>query len=93
MSNGDPAWRNLTEVLAELADPKDIDALLSLLLTYDEKEDVAKRVEIVRALLLGHISQREMAEKIGVSIAKITRGSNALKTLTPRFREFLNNLF
>jgi len=47
------------------------------------------RVAITKALLKGDLSQREIAEKFHVSIAKISRGSNALKTIDPSFKEFL----
>ena len=35
------------------------------------------------------MTQRDMSETLGVSIAKITRGSNALKMLDPKLKAFL----
>ena len=38
------------------------------------------------------MTQREIAKKYGVSIAKITRGSNALKEVSEEMKDFLQNV-
>ncbi|OGT64760.1 MAG: Trp operon repressor [Gammaproteobacteria bacterium RIFCSPHIGHO2_12_FULL_45_9] len=63
--------------------------LLYLLLTPEEQQDIADRVQIVQALMQGHNTQRTMASTLDVSIAKITRGSNALKHISPQLADFL----
>jgi TrpR family trp operon transcriptional repressor len=55
----------------------------------EEKSAIADRYLIIKGLLNGKKTQREMAETLKVSIAKITRGSNALKTIEPKLKAFL----
>ena len=52
---------------------------LGELLTSSELLDVAKRLQIFEMLEQG-VPQRQIAEKLGVGIATVTRGSNAMKT-------------
>ena len=49
------------------------------LLTSSELLDVANRLQIFEMLEQG-VPQRQIAEKLGVGIATVTRGSNAMKT-------------
>ena len=49
------------------------------LLTSSELIDVANRLQIFELLEEG-VPQRQIADKLGVGIATVTRGSNALKT-------------
>ena len=77
--NSDDGWWQFLELCAGLKNKNDLDELFTLLLTYDEREDIAGRYLIIRELLKGELTQREMADQLGVSIAKITRGSNFLK--------------
>lgn len=56
--------------------------VMGVLLTQEEREAIGSRLAIMRALLAGEESQREIARRIGVSITKVTRGSNYLKTLS-----------
>lgn len=49
------------------------------LLTSNELLDVANRLQIFEMLERG-VPQRQIAEKLGVGIATVTRGSNAMKT-------------
>jgi TrpR family trp operon transcriptional repressor len=60
-----------------------------LFLTIEEKEAMAARFLIVKALLEGKMPQREIAKTYKVSIAQITRGSNALKIIDAKLRKFL----
>jgi TrpR family trp operon transcriptional repressor len=48
------------------------------LLTSNELLDVANRLQIFEMLQQG-VPQRQIAEKLGVGIATVTRGSNAMK--------------
>ena len=60
-----------------------------LFLTPEEKEMLSSRFLIIKTLLEGKMTQREMTEKYNVSIAQITRGSNALKRLSPEYKSLL----
>lgn len=66
-----------------------LDEWLRFLFTPAELEDLNKRLDLVVALLKNDETQREIAKKHQISIAKITRGSNALKTVSPEFKQFL----
>jgi TrpR family trp operon transcriptional repressor len=65
--------------------------LLNLFLTMEEKEHLASRMQIIRALLDEKLSQREISDKMQVSISQITRGSNALKIVSDDLLKFLEN--
>ena len=82
-------WWCFLELCSHVKTPQDFREFFNLFLTLEEKEDLAKRYLLVKALLEEKLTQREIAEKIGVSISKITRGSNVLKTINSNLREFL----
>jgi len=88
-ASGEDGWWQFLELCAELKAVEELNDFFDLFLTIDEKEDVANRYLIVRDLLKGEKTQREMAEELHVSIAKITRGSNSLKTIGENLRNFL----
>jgi TrpR family trp operon transcriptional repressor len=50
---------------------------------------IKSRYDIIKALLGEGISQRDLAKKYEVSIAQITRGSNALKLVSKDLENFL----
>ena len=52
---------------------------LQELLTSSELLDVANRLQIIEMLDQG-VPQRQIAEKLGVGIATVTRGSNTMKS-------------
>jgi TrpR family trp operon transcriptional repressor len=62
------------------------------MLTIEEQETIASRFLIVKALLEAKASQREISEELKVSIAQITRGSNALKIIPAKFKSHLKEL-
>lgn len=66
---------------------------LELILTHDEIEAISGRTVIIEELLKKNKTQREIAEHFQISIAKITRGSNALKKLNPKLKEFFGQCF
>lgn len=74
-------WQEVVDLLGEQVDRESLGKVLSVLLTAEEQSDIASRLAIVRALVSGKETQREIAVRLGVSIAKVTRGSNYLKTL------------
>jgi TrpR family trp operon transcriptional repressor len=85
-------WRGFLRLCSEAEGPQALDELLWLFLTPEERTDIATRYLIVRELLKGKKTQREMAKDLGVSIAKITRGSNFLKMISKDLRRLLENV-
>lgn len=63
----------------------DLEALFNLFFTLEEKEMLMARLQIIQALLEGKKTQRTIAKDLGVSISQITRGSNALKSVSQAF--------
>jgi TrpR family trp operon transcriptional repressor len=82
-------WRAFIELCSHFKKIGELRELFDLFFTLEEKEDVAKRFSILKALLEENLTQREIAEKLGVSISKITRGSNALKIISSHLKEAL----
>lgn len=82
-------WREFLALCRHTNSDEQLASLLDLLLTLDEKEQLAMRVNLLQALLTGEKTQRVIAEELKVSIAKITRGSNALKTISPELKAYL----
>lgn len=52
---------------------------LAALLTPKELDEIANRLAIIQLLRSG-LSQREVAQQLGVGIATVTRGARVLKT-------------
>lgn len=75
-----------------IKDERQLEEFYELFLTSEERKDIAQRLEIVCELLKGENPQREIAKKLNTSIAKITRGSNCLKTVSLDLKESLSTL-
>lgn len=85
-------WRGFLKLCVEIESPKEMEQFFGLFLTIEEKETFASRFLIVKALLEEKLTQREIAEMYKVSIAQITRGSNALKIIDPTLKDALKKL-
>ncbi len=83
------ALNDLSRVLAECRDPTLILSFLESLLTTHEATDIAARWELVQRLSQGE-SQRQIAQHLGISLCKITRGSKELKKSGSSFRRMLD---
>lgn len=77
-----PYIEELLDHLLEQSDRAGLEKALSELLTPTELTEVCKRLQILRLLEEG-VPQREIARRLGVGIATVTRGSRALKSETP----------
>ncbi len=77
--------KEIASVLAETDDRELIEAFLKSILTRNEIDEIATRWELVK-LLDGGMSQRKIADRLGVSLCKITRGSRELKKTHSPFR-------
>ncbi len=84
-------WEKFVEICFRVKDKELLLELFDLLFTHEEKDDFAKRCQIIHALIDGEMTQRQMAQELEVSIAKITRGSNALKQVDPKIIEFFKS--
>lgn len=82
----DEALRELCRVIAALRRPKEVEGFLRALLTPAERARIALRWRLVCLLETG-MNQRAIADKLGVSLCKITRGSRELKHGPPCFRD------
>lgn len=88
--NDNNGWQDLIQLLSAMEDKRSIEKILQVLFTHDERNDMAKRVQIIHGLLQGDKTQRQLAQELNVSIAKITRGSNALKSVDDEVKVLLN---
>ena len=67
-----------TALLDKLESEQQITECLDALLTPKELDEIANRMAIIRLLRRG-VSQREIAQQLGVGIATVTRGARVLK--------------
>lgn len=70
--------KKIAAILAHAVDQKELQEILEDLLTPAEVKDLEERIAIVEHLLTGQ-PQREVAQKLKVSISKVSRGSLLLK--------------
>lgn len=84
---------NIAEMARALegADAALIEDFLYSLLTPAEADEMAKRWALVKELSTG-MAQRKIAEELGLSLCKITRGSRELKKEGSAFRMLLGRL-
>ncbi len=85
----DDNWLKFVSFCAKDADVQRLTQFFDLFLTHEERQSIATRLCIVKALLAEELTQRDIAQEFNVSIAKITRGSNELKRLTTEQRQAL----
>jgi TrpR family trp operon transcriptional repressor len=71
-------FEQLIDKFLELKTRAEIRAFLQVLLSPKELEEIPVRYEITKLLKQG-VSQREIAKKLGVGIATVTRGSKEVK--------------
>ena len=90
-TNGEDGWCEFLELCTKIKTPEEFNQFFSLFLTYEERETMGSRYLIIKALLEGQLTQREISDAYKVSIAQITRGSNALKIVEPKFKKSLEN--
>jgi TrpR family trp operon transcriptional repressor len=84
-------WGEFLKMCTQFATEVEFKEFFDLFLTLEEKQDLARRFLLVKELLQGTKTQREIAKDLKLSISKITRGSNALKIVRGSLREFLKN--
>lgn len=84
-------YRDLYELFAAVENNKEAEMLLTDILTPQEIESLAERWQIVQELAKGS-SQRDIAQKLNLSISKVTRGSRVMKYGTGAFARFMKKL-
>ncbi len=84
-------WSIFLDLCLKTKKPSRLGELFNLFFTIEEKEHLASRLQIIRALLLDNLPQREISDKMQVSISQITRGSNALKIVNDDFLKFIES--
>ena len=72
------SYAELLDSILQVKDKGELEALLHGLLTQKELEELPKRLEIFKMLKKG-TAQHEIAEKVGVGVATVTRGSLELQ--------------
>lgn len=72
------ALARFAEAAVLVTDPRELETFLSELLTPAELHDLVLRWELLELLERG-VSQRKVAEALGISLCKITRGAKILK--------------
>lgn len=85
-------WWGFLTLCSKIKSPEDFKEFFDLFLTIEEKETMGSRFLIVKALQEGKLTQREIADKFGVSISQITRGSNALKIIGSNLKKILDKM-
>lgn len=83
------AFQELVQILVDAENEEELKAFLKCLLTPSELYEITTRWALVRLIDEG-MSQRKIAEKLGLSLCKITRGSKELKKPKSGFRIFLD---
>lgn len=88
-SESEEGWQGFLKLCSKTDKIELLSQLFDLLFTFEEKETLSSRYVIIKLLLENKLTQREISEKYKVSIAQITRGSNALKIISPQLRQQL----
>lgn len=83
--------QELYELFASAKDEKEAKLLLHDILTPAELESIVERWQLVQELAQGK-PQRQIAQDLGLSICKITKGSRAMKYGGGGFAYFLKKL-
>jgi TrpR family trp operon transcriptional repressor len=82
-------WWRFLKLCTQLKTPEQFNELLDLFLTIEEREALALRYLLIKKLLEGKRTQREISADLQISISKITRGSNALKIISNDLKEVI----
>lgn len=81
--------QELISILVNIKDSKLMTQFIEDILTPVEFEKIITRWQIIKQLAKG-VPQREIAKRLRISIAKITRGSRELRDKNGGFNKILN---
>lgn len=88
-TSSESGWQKFLELCRNTSDTEQLNKFFDFAFTLEEKQTIGTRIELTEELLRGKKTQRVIARDLSVSIAKITRGSNALKTISPEIKQYL----
>lgn len=83
--------KEICSSIANMGDGAQIERLFGEIMTEGELKDLALRWQLMKDLSDG-FTQREIAEKYGMSLCKITRGSKILKDPNSICKNIIENL-
>ncbi len=86
-----PEIKEISEVLSNMTEPEEIEIFLHEILTETEIRDISLRWALLKKLFDG-VPQRNIANDLGISLCKITRGSRILKNKESVTRKLLAKL-
>lgn len=82
-------WEKFLNLFLGLKDKEVLNMLFELFMTMGERQMIADRYRLVKALLTTDLSQREIADSLNLSISKITAGSKATQVLSDKCKDYL----
>lgn len=85
-------WDLFLTLCSKIKSREEWEKICSLFFTHEERETLASRTLIIKELLAKTKTQREISQTCDVSIAQITRGSNALKGIEPTLQNRLEKI-
>lgn len=85
-------WQQLFTVFEKTENSNLRLQLFEAFTTQKERNALATRIEVAKALLSEKESQREIAKRLDICIATVTRGSQNLKSLDIKDRNLLRDL-
>ena len=71
-------FNDLTRILTDIDSESEMTNFLNGLLTPKEREEFVRRLDIIKMLKKG-MPQHTIAEKLGVGVATVTRGSKEIQ--------------
>ena len=71
--------KDLVDLLLKQKSREEMQDFLKAILTPKEQDELSKRIKIVKLLKTG-VPQREIAYRLGVGIATVTRGAKELES-------------
>jgi TrpR family trp operon transcriptional repressor len=84
-----PIDQELLSVIQSIDDPEELNRFFMDICTPAELDDISLRWKLLKDLHAG-MTQRKIAEKYGISLCKITRGSKILKNSESSVLRILN---
>jgi TrpR family transcriptional regulator, trp operon repressor len=72
-------WYKFLEHCLNFKNKEELEVFFNVMFTASEKIEFGNRLAIMKDLLNGQKTQREIAQDLEVSIANISRGSNVIK--------------